>query len=92
MTTVFAVVFSALVLVAILSVCSDVVMRVHLTRRESSAEKLAWWRRGSTRVADTYHELFPDSHLPLFSALTLWLLAALCVVGLMMFLSNPHSL
>jgi|GEM_PF-2661043 len=88
MTTVFTFVFSALVLVVILSVCSDVVMRVYLTRKESSGEKLTWWRRGSSQVADTYHELFPASRLPLFSALALWLLVALCVVGLLMFLSK----
>jgi hypothetical protein len=57
--------FSLLVVMAVLSICGEIVMRVRLTRR-APRDKIAWWRRGGDEVAATYEEVFPDSRLPLF--------------------------
>jgi hypothetical protein len=58
--------FSILVFMGLLSICGEIVMRVRLTREESSRDKLAWWRRGGDEVAATYEQAFPRSRLPLF--------------------------
>jgi len=66
------VVFSIVVIVALLSICGELIMRIRLTRR-ASHDKIAWWRRGGDEVAATYEELFPDSRLPLFRRFAFWL-------------------
>jgi hypothetical protein len=82
----FAIVFSILVLTAILSIYSNIVMRIRLTRREPSRDKLAWWRRGSDEVTGLYEELFPGSYLPLLSQFAFWLPLALALVVLVAYL------
>src|SRR5882762_3724662 len=61
--------FSLLVVMALVSICGEIVMRVRLTKQETSRDKLAWWRRGGDQVAATYEELFPHSHIPAFRRL-----------------------
>ena len=75
-----AIVFSILVLMAILSICGNIVMRVRLSKREPSRDKLVWWRRGSDEVSSTYEELFPRSHLPMLSQFAFWLVLAFALV------------
>jgi hypothetical protein len=72
----FGVFFSIMVVVALLSILGEIVMRVRLTRREHSRDKLVWWRRGGDDVAATYEELFPHSRLPLFRRFVFWLIVA----------------
>jgi hypothetical protein len=72
----FGVFFSILVVVALLSIFGEIVMRVRLTRREASRDKLVWWRRGGDEVAATYEEVFPDSRLPLFRRFVFWFFVA----------------
>ena len=72
----FGIFFSLLVLMALLSISGEVAMRVRLTMREPSRDKLAWWRRGADEVAATYGELFPGSHIPRFRRFTFWLFLA----------------
>jgi hypothetical protein len=79
----FAVVFSILAIMAIISSCSEIVMRVRLTKREPSGDKLAWWRRGGDEVAAMYQELFPRTRLPLFRRFAFWLLVAWSLVALL---------
>ena len=67
--------FSLLMVVALLSMCGEIVMRVRLTRR-ASRDKIAWWRRGGDEVAATYEEVFPDSHLPFFGRFVFWLVVS----------------
>jgi hypothetical protein len=67
----FGIFFSILVAVALLSFFGEIVMRVRLTRRETSRDKLAWWRRGD-EVAATYEEVFPHSRIPLFRRFVFW--------------------
>jgi hypothetical protein len=47
----FGVFFSILALVALVSIFGEIVMGVRLTRRETSRDKLVWWRRGGDEVA-----------------------------------------
>jgi hypothetical protein len=75
-----AIVFSILVLMAILSICGNIVMRVRLSKGEPSRDKLVWWRRGSDEVSSTYEELFPRSHLPMLSQFAFWLVLAFALV------------
>jgi hypothetical protein len=74
----FGVFFSVLVIMALASILGEIVMRVRLTQRETSREKLAWWRRGGDEVSATYEELFPHSHLPVFRRFAFWLFLACC--------------
>jgi hypothetical protein len=68
----FGIFFSILVAVALLSLFGEIVMRVRLTRRETSRGKLAWWRRGGDEVVATYEEAFPHSRIPLFRRFVFW--------------------
>jgi len=65
----FGVFFSILVVVALLSIFSEIVMRVRLTRR-ASRDKIAWWRRGGDEVAATYEEVFTRLTTPFEKGLT----------------------
>jgi len=76
------VLLSILVLVAVLSFYSNLAMRIRLTMREPSRDKLAWWRRGSREVEQTYTELFPASHLADVSRYAFWFVLVLALVGL----------
>ena len=69
----FGIFISILVLVGLLSICVEIIMRFRLTRKETSRDKLAWWRRGGDEVAATYEELFPHSRLPPFRRFAFWL-------------------
>lgn len=68
--TMFAICFSVLVTVALLSSCAEFVMRVRLTRRDT--DKFLWWRRGGDDVVDAYEELFPGTRLPVFRRFAFW--------------------
>jgi len=71
----FGIFFSILLLVALLSGCGEIVMRVRLTKR-ASRDKIAWWRRGGDEVAAAYEQLFPGRQLPLLRRFAFWLLIA----------------
>jgi hypothetical protein len=86
----FGVFFSILVVMALASILGEIVMRVRLTRRETSRGKLAWWRRGGDEVAATYEEVFPRSRLPLFRRFAFWLLLAWSLVLLLSILSKSN--
>ena len=64
---------SLLMVMALLSICGEIVMRVRLTRK-ASLDKIAWWRRGGDEVSTTYEEVFPDSRLPFFRRFVFWLI------------------
>ena len=83
----FGIVFSIVVIVALLSICGEIIMRVRLTRR-ASRDKIAWWRRGGDEVVASYEEIFPSSRLPLFRRFSIWLFAAFTAVVLLSILWN----
>ncbi len=86
----FAILFSILVLMSILSISSNLVMRIRLTRAEPSRDKLVWWRRGSDEVTSMYEELFPSSHLPLVSQAAFWLVLTSAIAVLVALLWKSH--
>jgi len=82
--------FSLLVVMALLSICGEIVMRVRLTRR-ALRDKIAWWRRGGDEVASTYEEVFPDSYLPFLRRFVFWLVvtcAGALLVSMLLRTSN----
>lgn len=81
-TSMFSVIFSILLIVALLSICGEIIMRVRLTRR-ASHDKIAWWRRCSDEVVASYEEIFPDSRLPLLRRFAFWLVVAFAAVVLL---------
>jgi hypothetical protein len=70
----FSIFFIVLLVMALLSICGEIVMRVRLTRSEASGEKLVWWRRGGDEVAGAYEALFPRSRLLLVRRFPYWLI------------------
>jgi len=86
----FPVVFPILVMIAIPSICINLVMRIRLTKAERSRDKLVWWRRGSDEIDAMYEELFPGSYLPLFNQFAFWLLLASASVLLVAILWRSH--
>jgi hypothetical protein len=87
----FGVFFSVLVVIALASILGEILMRVLLTRRETSREKLAWWGRGGDEVAATYGEIFPGSRLLFFRRFVFWLLVACAgILVLSMLLWKSH--
>jgi hypothetical protein len=81
----FTILFSILVVVAVLSSCSELMMRIRVTTKEDR-DKIAWWRGGSDEVVAIYQGLFPNSRLPLFRRFVFWLLIAWAVAILLTFL------
>ena len=77
----FGIFLLVLILVVLLSGCSEIVMRVRLTKR-ASRDKIAWWRRGGDEVAATYEQLFPGSQLPLLRRFAFWVVIASSAVVL----------
>ena len=73
MSNLFSIAFLFFVVLAILSGCGEITMRIHLTKREVRSEKFLWWRRGGDEVASAYQELFPHSIIPRFRVFTFWL-------------------
>jgi hypothetical protein len=72
--------FSLLMVMALLSICGEIVMRVRLTKR-ASLDNIAWWRRGGDEVSAAYEEVFPDSRLPFLRRFVFWLVVT-CVGAL----------
>jgi hypothetical protein len=89
-SSMFVIFFSVLVLMAIISSCSEIVMRVRLTKREPSRDKLIWWRRGGDEVAAMYQEIFPRTRLPRFRGFAFWLVVACSLILLLTFLWKLH--
>ena len=86
----FAIFFTILVVMALLSICGEVVMRVRLTGREPSRDKLVWWRRGGDEVADVYQEIYPTSRIPIFRKFVFWaVLASALILLLSILLRSP---
>jgi hypothetical protein len=86
----FAVFFSILVIMAIVGSCSEILMRVRLSKREASPDKLVWWRRGGDEVTATYQELFPQTRLPLFRRFSFWLVVTAAFLVLLLSFWKSH--
>jgi len=90
MHNLFGALFVIFVTMAILASCSEIVMRVRLSRREPSRDKLLWWRRGGDEVSMVYQETFPASRLPIFRRIVFWSLLAFCSLVLLSTLAKRN--
>jgi hypothetical protein len=78
-----AVVFSALVLLALVSSASYWTMRIRLMRADSARDRTEWLSfRSGDDVLRTYEEVFPRSRLPRFGRLVFWMLIVTAAVFL----------
>jgi hypothetical protein len=76
--------FSALVLMALVSIVFNFATRIRLMKHDTARDKLAWLSRGSSEVWDTYEALFPGSYVPRFQRFAFWtviICAALLLVS-----------
>jgi hypothetical protein len=77
-----AVVFSAVVILALVSSGSYWVMRIRLMRADSARNRIEWLSfRSGDDVLNTYAALFPRSVLPRFCRLVFWTLITITAVG-----------
>jgi hypothetical protein len=81
--------FSVLVTAALSIVCSEMVMRVRVTKADR-LDKWAWWRRGGDEIAATYQELFPRSKLPILREFAYWFVVTSAAVGLVLIFWKSH--
>jgi len=74
--------FLVLVLMALASNCSDLVMRIRLTKRLPLENVFSWWMQSSDEVGRAYQEIFPGSYLPSIVQYAFWvfLVAAAAVL------------
>jgi len=82
------VLFSALVIVALITGLFHMIMRIRLVRLDTARDRIEWLSfRGSTEVIEAYQALFPNSILPRFCRFTFWafifcVAIVLCVIML----------
>jgi hypothetical protein len=82
----FVVFYSILLILALLMACTEVIMRVRLSQRESSADRLLWWRLGGDEVDSTYQEVFQHTLLSRIRRCLLWLFIVCCLALLASFM------
>lgn len=69
----FDLMFSAVVLIALLCGAFHITMRIRLMRMDAARDRIEWLSfRGSTEVINTYQALFPRSVLPGFCRFVFW--------------------
>jgi hypothetical protein len=72
--------FALLVAAALLNILGELFMRIRVTMRSNSLDRITWWRRGGDEIAAAYAELFPDSPLLAWRRFVFWLVVACAVV------------
>lgn len=79
----FAIAFSAMVILALVSIVVHWTMRIRLMRLDSTKDRIEWlsFHRGDD-VLNTYEALFPRSVLPRFCRLVFWAAIVIAAVGL----------
>ena len=85
----FGVCFSIFVILALLGTCGEMVMRLRLTMRQPSRDKLVWWRSGGDEVTAAYEEIFPGTRLPILRRFTFWLVIV-CAAVLILKIALAH--
>ena len=84
----FVVFFSILVILALLMTCTEVIMRVRLSQKESSPNRLLWWTLGSDEVDSTFDKVFPHTLLWRARRYLFWLFIICCLALLASFISK----
>ena len=88
---VFAV-FSAMLILALVSTAFYWAMRIRLMRMDSARDRIEWLSlRSNDDVLDTYEALFPRSVLPRFCRLVFWTVILMAAVGLCVILVMKAS-
>jgi hypothetical protein len=78
-----AVVFSAMVMLALISIVVHWIMRIRLMRLDSAKDRIEWLSfHGGDDVLNTYEAVFPRSALPRFCRFVFWAAIAFAAVGL----------
>lgn len=78
-----AVAFSAMVVLALVSIALHWAMRIRLTRMDASRDRIEWLSfRSGDDVLSTYQALFPGSVLPRFCRGVFWAVIVFAAVGL----------
>lgn len=72
-----ALVFSILVVTALLSNCGHLIMRIRVGNRLPHGQRLSVWMWSSDQVADAYLQFVPDSRLPSLTEYVFWLIFAI---------------
>ena len=79
----FAIAFSAMVILALVSIVVHWTMRIRLMRLDSTRDRIEWLSfHGGDDVLNTYEALFPRSGLPRFCRLVFWTAIVIAAVGL----------
>lgn len=79
----FAIAFSAIVILGLVSIVMHWTMRIRLMRLDSNRDRIEWLSlRGGNDVLNTYEALFPRSVLPHFCRLIFWAATVATAVGL----------
>jgi hypothetical protein len=82
-THMFAIAFSAMVILALVSIVVHWTMRIRLMRLDSTKDRIEWLSfHGGDDVLNTYEALFPRSVLPRFCRLVFWTAIVIAAVGL----------
>jgi hypothetical protein len=80
----FGLLFSALVIIGLLSTAFHIAMRVRLLRMDVARDRIEWLSfRSSAEVIDTYQALFPRSVLPRFCRFTFWAFIFFAAIALL---------
>ena len=87
-----SIVFFALMFVALVSIFSEMIMRVRLSMGEPKGEKLFWWRRGGDEVAAEYRAVFPRAFLPAFRVFAFWLFLAVVLILCIVIFFKQHTI
>jgi len=78
-----AVAFSALMIMALVSIAFYWAMRIRLMRMDSARDRIEWLSlRSGDDVLDTYKALFPRSVLPRFCRFAFWAVIVCATVAL----------
>lgn len=87
LSQIVSVVFFAVIVMALLNLCSIFFMMLRLAKRVPTVSgKFAWFSTGSDELSAAYLRVFPDSHLPFLIRLTFWLFIAVVVILLVVIL------
>ena len=79
----FTIAFSAVVILALVSIVVHWTMRIRLMRLDSARDRIEWLSfHGGDDVLNTYEALFPRSVLPRFCRLVFWTAIVIAAVGL----------
>jgi len=82
----FGVFFAILLIVALFIICTEVIMRVRLSKSESSKNRLLWWGRGGDEVDSAFEEVFPHTLLSRARRYAFWLFVVCCLALLASFM------